>query len=492
MAECTTKKELICKKKNKICNKKTGRCNKITDIEINNNKSLCDSEKELICKKKNKICNKKTGRCNKIPDIQINNNKSLCGSKKELICNKKNKICNKKTGRCNKISDIQINKEHKTKSETPKKSLTSLEKISKLKKIWKKVKLKSNNNPKKKAFNIIIKHLLPFITKTFTLKNRVKYAKEIHKGMFDDFKIKKLESKKIPANNFKIITKDNYYLKNIHLFKKIGSESVYGTIYNVKYKYNNNFYNICGKIMCDNKGNRNEIDLIMEATKKTMNNETPHFPIMYFNSFITKDIILNHNNQLLPKSISSCEKFIVNFNEIFSGDLKTFMNECKHNNNKDILINTLEQIFISISTFHIKMKKSHNDCHWGNFLYHKIKPGGYIHYNIFNKDIYLKNMGYLWIIWDFGLTSELNINNYYKDYHRIIHAFISDLDNGWNNKLKYPLNRVLRIRNNIRDISRLTFDDGILLNLLLSYNNDLYVKPSNNEIINLNNPYILN
>ena len=196
----------------------------------------CTKEKELLCKKKNKICNKKTGRCNKIHDIQIIN-KIQCTKEKELLCKNKNKICNKKTGRCNKIHDIKVINNNK-------KSLTTLEKISKLKKIWKKVKLNSNNNPKKKAFNIIIKHLLPFITKTFTLKNRIKYANEIHKGLFKDFNLKELKSLNIPADKFKIITKDNYYLNNIHLFKKIGSESVYGTIYNVKYKYNKYFYNI--------------------------------------------------------------------------------------------------------------------------------------------------------------------------------------------------------------------------------------------------------
>ena len=447
--------------------------------------SKCTKEKEVLCKNKNKICNKKTGRCNKIPDIQIIKNKILCTKEKEVLCKNKNKICNKKTGKCNKIPNIKV---------INKKSLTTLEKISKLKKIWKKVKLKSNNNPKKKAINIIIKHLLPFITKTFTLKNRIKYANEIHKGMFKEFNLKELKSVNIKPDNFKINTKDNYYLNNIHLFKKIGSESAYGTIYNVKYKYNKYFYNICGKIMCDTPNNRNEIKLIIETTRKTMNNETPHFPIMYFNSFIKKNINLKNNTIMLPKSIANCNNFIVNFNEIFSGDLQTFMKECKHNNNKNIIINTLEQIFISILTFHIKMKKSHNDCHWGNFLYHKIKPGGYIHYNIYNKDIYLENKGYLWIIWDFGLTTELNNYNRYKDYNIILNAFISNRDNGWNDNLKNRINRVHHIKNDIRTIRTIINgnNENKLFDLLFSYHTEKYIKPHDSEIINLNNPYILN
>lgn len=432
----------------------------------------CDELKIKKCEKQQKICNKATGRCNKIV------------LKKEKIC-PEGKILNPVTGRCNKIKKLL----------TAKKSLNTIEKISKLKKIWKKVKLNNANEntaeKKRKAFDIVIKHLLPFVTKTFTLKNRIKYAKNVHKGMFEDFEIKKLESKKIPAEKFKIIKKDNYYLNNIHLYKKIGSESVYGTIYNVKYKHDDNFYNICGKIMCDTKDNRNEIQLIMKATEKTMNNETPHFPIMYFNSFIQKDTKLKDFSVYLPKSIKRCNKFIVNFNEMFSGDLKIFMEECKHNNNKNLLINTLEQIFICILTFHKKIKLSHNDCHWGNFLYHKIKPGGYIHYNIFNKDIYLENKGYLWIIWDYGLTSPLYDSNKYVDYYRILNAFISYEDYGWNNKLKYKINRAINIFDNIPEYKNNKNFENKLFNELFSYHTPVYVKPPDSQIINLNKPYIL-
>jgi predicted unusual protein kinase regulating ubiquinone biosynthesis (AarF/ABC1/UbiB family) len=37
----------------------------------------------------------------------------------------------------------------------------------------------------------------------------------------------------------------------------------------------------------------------------------------------------------------------------------------------------------------------HNDLHLGNFLIHKVKPGGFWHYKISDIDIYVKNMGYL-------------------------------------------------------------------------------------------------
>jgi hypothetical protein len=65
--------------------------------------------------------------------------------------------------------------------------------------------------------------------------------------------------------------------------------------------------------------------------------------------------------------------------------------------------------------FHKYINAFHNDAHAGNFLYHKIKSDGYFHYNIYGKDYYLKNIGFLWVIWDFGLIQPFSnskvINN---------------------------------------------------------------------------------
>ena len=93
----------------------------------------------------------------------------------------------------------------------------------------------------------------------------------------------------------------------------------------------------------------------------------------------------------------------------------------------------MTQIFISIMFFHYYTNSHHNDAHSGNFLYHKIKPGGYFHYNIYGKDYYLENIGYLWVIWDFGLathfskTRKIGTTNFQKtistDYYKIIDTF---------------------------------------------------------------------
>lgn len=47
----------------------------------------------------------------------------------------------------------------------------------------------------------------------------------------------------------------------------------------------------------------------------------------------------------------------------------------------------------------------HNDLHAGNVLVHKIKPGGYFLYKINNKNYYVPNLGYVFLLWDFGMIS---------------------------------------------------------------------------------------
>jgi hypothetical protein len=89
----------------------------------------------------------------------------------------------------------------------------------------------------------------------------------------------------------------------------------------------------------------------------------------------------------------------------------------------------MAQVFIAILSFH-SLGYSHNDAHWGNFLYHKINPGGYIKYNINGYEVFIENLGYLWIIWDYGFTKlfdKLDILTTMTDYVRIIKAFGSGL-----------------------------------------------------------------
>jgi hypothetical protein len=98
------------------------------------------------------------------------------------------------------------------------------------------------------------------------------------------------------------------------------------------------------------------------------------------------------------------------------------------------------QLLLSIQTFH-NMGYTHNDTHLGNFLIHKIKPGGYWHYKYkppqIHKDIidiYVPNTGYLLVLWDPGIaTKKKNPRN---DVYYEIDDMIRPLDL-INNIVKY-------------------------------------------------------
>jgi len=130
---------------------------------------------------------------------------------------------------------------------------------------------------------------------------------------------------------------------------------------------------------------------------------------------------------IYPKFIrkNKKNKMLIFLNELATGNLNTFIKD--FSKDSVLLENALAQVYFAIMFFHNKTGMYHNDAHWNNFLYYKIKPGGYFHYKIFNEDYYIENLGYLWIISDFDLATPFNeIKEYIaRDYYRIIHAFIT-------------------------------------------------------------------
>jgi len=144
--------------------------------------------------------------------------------------------------------------------------------------------------------------------------------------------------------------------------------------------------------------------------------------------------------------------------------------------------------------FHNYIKSYHNDCHLGNFLYHKIKPGGYFYYKIYDIDYYLENDGYLWIIWDFSLTELYNKNTHpiNTDFTRMLNA-LDYFRRYFTNKefvIYYKLYNLLKNNYNIYDYNYLYNINKIILDYLITnIKSFTTIKPSN--IIN-KNPFIIN
>ena len=212
----------------------------------------------------------------------------------------------------------------------------------------------------------------------------------------------------------------NTYLltKDILLYKQIGSKSAFGVVYKCK-NINPNYTNIpffTIKLQLKTTDVKKEILMLKFLTEYAIKNNFPNLPIIY-KSLECGNIIRDDKYPLLLAKANNRNKtYSLIINEIASGDLRHFTTK---ELTEEIWKNIYEQIYMSLAVLH-SLGISHNDTHDGNFLYHKIKPGGCFHYNINGTDYYIKNLGYLWTSWDYGNVSKLyNIGYYIFDYMKI-------------------------------------------------------------------------
>jgi hypothetical protein len=292
-------------------------------------------------------------------------------------------------------------------------------------------KLISSNSKKIKAYKKIYKLFTPYIKRiSANIIDRINYLLIIKKYLMTI----KEKNNCVRLYNIDSKTKNPIYRigNKIILDKKIGSDSKYGIVFLSHFKFKNiNKFDILNKfaikITKQNIANKKEIDILNKLTDLVINFKCPHFPITYGNlKCINSNIKSNNsddysiakekkNKKYYPDLINNNKALFIQLNELASGDLNSNFEISKLNQDK---LNTITQIYISIMFFHHYTNCYHNDTHGGNFLYHKIKPGGYFHYNIYGQDYYLENKGYLWVIWDFGLIKPLTtkkpiINDYY-------------------------------------------------------------------------------
>ena len=257
--------------------------------------------------------------------------------------------------------------------------------------------------------------------------NKIDINEEIDKNDNDRIKIFKLINSILTSINNKNSNNTCVKCSSINQcyigdFIKIDEILSSGTLSGVIYKSNINNNNISIKIVNDyetiskktiNNDINCEIRTLEFLTKYVIKTGFPHFPITYDVLKCERKLLNKYDN--IPDDIVKLYKkntrgnILMIISELADGSLYNFyMNELKQDYksdiNKKILLNTFGQIFISLIFFHKIVNAYHNDSHTGNFLFRKIAPGGYYHYKIFNKDYYIENLGYVWEIWDFGLT----------------------------------------------------------------------------------------
>jgi hypothetical protein len=101
------------------------------------------------------------------------------------------------------------------------------------------------------------------------------------------------------------------------------------------------------------------------------------------------------------------------------------------------------QVFAGLYALQKYFDITHHDLHWGNVLAIKIKEGGFLYYKIDDTYYKIPNIGYLFILWDFGYSHipkklRAQSSTFYEendqkpryaiDYYRILHSIY------WNNQ----------------------------------------------------------
>lgn len=323
----------------------------------------------------------------------------------------------------------------------------------------------------------------PIIKNNNILNNRINYYKKIKT------ELDKINSNdclhNIKINNIKFMTLSNI----LFLDKRIGTKSVYASVYLTSIKDMPDVL-LVSKVTNRIKNNLNEITIMNNLTNELLITcKTKHFPFIY-NSFICN------------KKKETNKKSLISVNELCNGDLKMLLDD-KHfyliNNNEKILSNIIFQIFISIATYQEYSKNIHNDCHYGNILYQYNNQNGYYKYLHNNKEFYLESCEYNMMLYDFGLSRKpifFDYNAFYKDFYRIIHAFIPKSEGGWNIhiiKSNYT-DKIIKIKNDIRYLLKHSNDYNFdtLINILEPIIKDVY-KPilnKNDKLLN-SEPFII-
>lgn len=145
-------------------------------------------------------------------------------------------------------------------------------------------------------------------------------------------------------------------------------------------------------------------------------------PDQLYNLFLSKkaftqpsltEIISNTlTNQLVFQNI--CPHFVVNYYWDYQDKVISIYNEyvnykdfdtwAQKNHRREVWYNALFQIMIAIIALQKHFGMIHSDLHTQNILVQKVKRGGYWKYTLDNHTYYLPNLGFVFLIHDFGFS----------------------------------------------------------------------------------------
>ncbi len=330
-----------------------------------------------------------------------------------------------------------------------------------------------------------------------TLENRTKYYNSIQYYLknvpyYNCIKPIKYVKNGVNYNGFELDS-------TLKLTRQIGSKSKYGVVFQTATR--NSILTLTSKLMPVNRCNKQEVILNTTVTTLIIRKLSRHF-LMSYRVFKCME---KSTDMMMPIPIKNKE-YYVNLNELAHGDLKMLCHNHEFLESDEYLYNVMMQCFIAIYTFH-KIGYSHNDCHWGNFLYHltKYTTNGYYHYEINGATFYMKNCNYNMMIYDYGFARSKKNKDHktrcLSDYHRVIQAFRKSIYGGWISTYTLPshivcvyMNKMNKIiedakRNNIEEDD--LFMNHIIPHMMACPIQNIFVQNIPTSAIINNSPFII-
>lgn len=317
-----------------------------------------------------------------------------------------NKVLNPKTNRCVSITGA-IGK--KILANVSKKNIN--------------VKIKETNNFIEKNKNVI-----QYVNKIASVNNTDLFSTIVNRLAIDKIINSKLNENNLRRGSEKCLDKD---LINYIDIEKILGYGSFGVVSLIKLKDSEikialketKLHSVRKKILTD-AFEVNEVNFLVNIINPLIeNNVSPNFPYTY------SYFICNTCNIILGKTKLKNIKCALLLSEFASGDLYNFdkkINNAENINIDEILFNAYFQIMYAVSVLHKHTGIVHNDIKLENILYYKTIPGGFWRYIIGNESFYLPNLGYVFILNDYGVSYHVFPVKSLKSYHLLDFGNIVD------------------------------------------------------------------
>jgi hypothetical protein len=210
----------------------------------------------------------------------------------------------------------------------------------------------------------------------------------------------------------------------VRFAKRIGTESAFGMAYLNTGTKLARLIKFSSKVMSKSEEHAQEIELLKKMSSLAEKGLSPNMPLLY--RATDCDVPCDACDPASERLFRS--PYYVVVNELADGDLINWFKD-KHTGIE--YESVVMQVMLAVRAFH-GLGYAHNDCHLGNFLYHKVAPGGYWRYNIQIAgeskplSLFVPNTGTLVVMWDPGLATPLSATRTgYDDYIRPLQLIAS-------------------------------------------------------------------